>query len=85
VCLVVAVPHQVGGRREGWGPRPSRSAGVSAWRPKPPRSGTGWYAYAFPTPNFPDYPKYGAWHDAYYVTTNEGGGSPVYALEVHRC
>jgi len=41
----------------------------------------GWYAYAFTTPDFPDYPKYAVWHDAYYVTSNEGGASPVYALE----
>ena len=24
--------------------------------------------YEFPTPNFPDYPKYGVWPDAYYMT-----------------
>src|SRR3954447_25419926 len=47
----------------------------------------GWYAYDFPTPRFPDYPKYGAWPDAYYVTTNESdqatsAPSPtVYALD----
>ncbi len=41
----------------------------------------GWFAYAFPTPNFPDYPKYGVWPDAYYVTSNESGPSPAYALD----
>lgn len=41
----------------------------------------GWYNYEFVTPDFPDYPKYSVWTDAYYVTTNEGGGSPIYALE----
>ncbi len=30
-------------------------------------------AYAFGTPNFPDYPKYGIWSNAYSVTTNEQG------------
>jgi hypothetical protein len=36
--------------------------------------------YEFPTPNFPDYPKYGVWPDAYYIGTNEA--APVmYALE----
>lgn len=41
----------------------------------------GWWAYDFTTPNFPDYPKYAVWHDAYYVTTNEPGPSPIYALD----
>ncbi|MCB0593504.1 MAG: hypothetical protein H6557_05070 [Lewinellaceae bacterium] len=41
-----------------------------------------WLAYRFQAPEFPDYPKYGVWHNAYVVTTNEPGGSiPVYALE----
>ena len=41
-----------------------------------------WLAYRFQTPEFPDYPKYGVWHNAYVVTTNEVGGViPVYALE----
>lgn len=31
----------------------------------------GWFAYQFTTPNFPDYPKYAVWPDAYYVSTNE--------------
>ncbi len=41
----------------------------------------GWYNYDFTAPNFPDYPKYGVWSDAYYVGTNESGGPAVYALE----
>jgi hypothetical protein len=41
----------------------------------------GWYAYQFDTPNFPDYPKYGVWPDAYYASTNEGGGPAVYAFD----
>ena len=40
-----------------------------------------YYLYSFPTPNFPDYPKYGVWNDAYFVTTNESGPSAVYALD----
>lgn len=41
-----------------------------------------WLAYRFQTPEFPDYPKYGIWHNAYVVTTNESGGQiPVYVLE----
>jgi len=32
-----------------------------------------WTAYAFQTPSFPDYPKYGIWDNAYVLTTNEGG------------
>lgn len=41
----------------------------------------GWWAYAFQAPNFPDYPKYAVWPDAYFVSSNEAGGSPVYAME----
>ena len=40
----------------------------------------GWYAYQFNTPEFPDYPKYAVWPDAYYVTTNESSPA-LYALE----
>lgn len=40
-----------------------------------------WDAYAFTTPRFPDFPKYGIWRDAYYLTTNEGGSNyPIYAF-----
>ncbi len=39
-----------------------------------------YFNYAFSTPNFPDYPKYAVWPDAYYVTSNES--SPAnYALD----
>ena len=41
----------------------------------------GWFNYQFTTPNFPDYPKYGVWPDAYYVTSNEDDGPAVYALD----
>jgi len=40
----------------------------------------GWHRYDFPTPNFPDYPKYGVWPDAYYVGTNEGTPA-AYAMD----
>ena len=40
----------------------------------------GWYNYDFATPSFPDYPKYGVWPDAYYVSTNENPPA-VYALD----
>jgi subtilisin-like proprotein convertase family protein len=38
-----------------------------------------YYSYQFPTPNFPDYPKYGVWPDGYYVSTNESSPA-AYAL-----
>lgn len=41
----------------------------------------GWFNYIFQAPDFPDYPKYGAWHDAYYVTTNETADPAIYALD----
>jgi PKD repeat protein len=40
----------------------------------------GWYSYAFASPTFPDYPKYGVGVDAYYVGTNESTAT-VYALD----
>jgi len=43
----------------------------------------GWYWYDFPTPNFPDYPKYAVWPDAYYVSSNESLPA-VYALDRQR-
>ena len=42
---------------------------------------TNWYAYTFTTPQYPDYPEYGVWPDAYYVTASEVGASHVYALD----
>ncbi len=41
----------------------------------------GWFLYDFSTPSFPDYPKYGVWPDAYYVTTFEGGDMGLYAMD----
>jgi hypothetical protein len=40
----------------------------------------GWFLYDFPTPEFPDYPKYAVWPDAYYVTSNESSPA-AYALD----
>ena len=39
-----------------------------------------WNGFMFQTPRFPDYPKYGIWGDGIYVTTNEGGPIPIYAI-----
>ncbi len=39
-----------------------------------------YYSYQFPTPDFPDYPKYGVWPDAYYLSTNENSPA-AYALD----
>ncbi len=42
----------------------------------------GWFLYDVVTPDFPDYPKYGVWPDAYYVTTFESSTLlGVYALD----
>lgn len=41
----------------------------------------GYFQYSFEAPSFPDYPKYGAWPDAYYVTSNENPDPAIYALE----
>ncbi|MBX3061282.1 MAG: hypothetical protein KF770_32905, partial [Anaerolineae bacterium] len=41
---------------------------------------TNWFAYDFTTPNFPDYPKYAVWPDAYYVSSNESSPA-AYALD----
>ncbi|MEI2607956.1 MAG: hypothetical protein V9G20_04915 [Candidatus Promineifilaceae bacterium] len=39
-----------------------------------------WYRYLFTTPEFPDYPKYAVWADAYYVSSNENSPA-VYAMD----
>ncbi len=39
-----------------------------------------YYSYRFTTPSFPDYPKYGVWPDAYYVSTNESNPA-AYAFD----
>ena len=40
-----------------------------------------YFIYDFQTPNFPDYPKFGIWPEAYIIGTNELPSVPVYALE----
>lgn len=40
------------------------------------------YAYAFNTEDFPDYPKYAVWPNAYTITSNEPGADPVYTIYV---
>ncbi|MBX2979467.1 MAG: proprotein convertase P-domain-containing protein [Flavobacteriales bacterium] len=45
----------------------------------PDPTGT-WYAYSFTAPSFPDYPKYGVWHNMYLITTNENAPA-TYALD----
>lgn len=40
----------------------------------------GWYTYDFPMNEFPDYPKFSVWPDAYYATTNESSPA-VYAFD----
>jgi hypothetical protein len=43
-----------------------------------------WTRYAFTLPEFPDYPKYGVWPNAYYVGANEDGSAgarPFYAMD----
>jgi len=39
-----------------------------------------YFVYNFTAPQFPDYPKYGIWNNAYVVTTNEGA-IPFYVME----
>lgn len=34
-----------------------------------------YYLYTFDLESFPDYPKYGLWHDGYYVTSNTSGAN----------
>lgn len=40
--------------------------------------------YAFATPEFPDYPKYGIWDNALVVTTNEGGTGALHQYFIER-
>jgi hypothetical protein len=42
--------------------------------------GGGWFGYAMQAQQFPDYPKYGVWPDAYYVGANESTAA-AYALD----
>ncbi len=40
----------------------------------------GWFAYSFQATDFPDYPKYAVWPDAYYLASNESSPT-VYAFD----
>jgi hypothetical protein len=43
---------------------------------------TGAYnVYQYTFDSFPDYPHYGVWPDAYYLTANKGGANKVYAID----
>jgi hypothetical protein len=39
-----------------------------------------YYRWAFAAPSFPDYPKYGVWPDAYYISTREDPNIGAFAL-----
>lgn len=44
-----------------------------------------YFRYAFSTgTNFPDYPKYGVWSDAYYISTRETTASSIGAYAINR-
>lgn len=43
-----------------------------------------YFLYFFPTPDFPDYPKLGAWPDAYYMGTNSGFPNAYYSFAFDR-
>lgn len=42
---------------------------------------SGWFVYAFSAPSFPDYPQYGMWPDAYYVSSFEFPNLGIYAFD----
>ncbi len=49
----------------------------------PDPTGT-YHLYEFPMPAYPDYPKMGAWADAYYLGTNSGLANDFYAHAFER-
>jgi hypothetical protein len=53
---------------------------VAISRTADPVSG-GWFLYGFETPAFPDYPKFGVWPEAYYMSTYEGDDLGVFAFD----
>ncbi len=42
---------------------------------------SGWFVYEFNAPSFPDYPQYGVWPDAYYVSSFENPNLGIYAFD----
>lgn len=49
-----------------------------------PLPGDGYYLYTIEVPVFPDYPKFGVWPDAYYMSSYEGSSLGVFAFERQR-
>lgn len=43
-----------------------------------------WYAYEYQSPFFPDYPKYGIWNDAYYITINDPFNDVIPIITLNR-
>jgi uncharacterized repeat protein (TIGR01451 family) len=41
----------------------------------------GYFLYTIEVPAFPDYPKFGVWPDAYYMSSNESGNLGIFAFE----
>jgi uncharacterized repeat protein (TIGR01451 family) len=46
-----------------------------------PLPAAGYYVYTIEVPVFPDYPKFGVWPNAYYMTSYEGGDLGVFAFD----
>ncbi len=49
-----------------------------------PLPANGFFLYTIEVPNFPDYPKFGVWPDAYYMSSYEGSNLGVFAFERQR-
>ena len=46
-----------------------------------PLPGAGYFLYTIAMPAFPDYPKFGVWPNAYYMSSYEGGDLGVFAFD----
>ena len=56
--------------------------GISIFVSQTPDPTNGlWFSYFFATARFPDYPKIAVWPDSYVLTTNEGTGPAMYAVD----
>ena len=49
-----------------------------------PLPANGFFLYTIEVPAFPDYPKFGVWPDAYYMTSYEGSNLGAFAFERQR-
>lgn len=49
--------------------------------PTPPTGVSTWFLYTIEVPVFPDYPKFGVWPDAYYMSDYEGSFLGVFAFD----